>query len=116
MPYAKLKHPDELWEERRKRVENSLRVISLEELLMTLRQHEEEFVGNPWRDEFLRLMQERPQPTFYQAIAQDDVMIYYCREADFGVWVVPNSGIGPLDETSKRITKEVIAKSCFARS
>ena len=116
MPYDKLIYPDELWEERRKRVENSLRVISLEELLRTLSQHEEEFVGNPSRDEFLRLMQTRPLPTFYHAVAEDDVVIYYCPDADFGVWVVPDSGMGPLDETGKRITKEVIANSCFPRS
>ena len=109
MPFDKFKMPEELWEERRKRVEKSLRVISVEELLVTLSQHEEEFVGNPSREQFLRLMQEQPQPTFYQAIAQDDVVVYYCRDADFGVWVVPGSGMGPLDETGKCLMKEAIA-------
>ena len=113
MPFDKLKLPEELWVERRKRVAESLRQISLAELLVTLSQHEEEFVGNPSRDEFLRLMQEQPQPTFYQAIAQDDVVVYYCRDADFGVWVVPGSGMGPLDETGKRIMKEAIATKTF---
>ena len=113
MPFDKLKLPEELSAERRKRVAESLRTISLAELVVTLKQHEEEFVGNPSRDEFLRLMQEQPQATFYQAIAQDDVVVYYCRDADFGVWVVPNSGIGPLDETGKRLMKEAIATKTF---
>jgi hypothetical protein len=108
MPFDKLKYPEELWEERRKRVQESLEPISMKELIVTLKQHEEEFVDNPSRDEFLRLMQEQPQASFYRAIAQEDIVVYYCRDADFGVWVLPNSGMGPLDATGKRIMKEAI--------
>jgi hypothetical protein len=115
MPFDKLKYPEELWEERRKRVEESLQAVSMAELVVTLKQHDEEFVDDPWRDEFLRLMQEQPQASFYRAIAQKDVVIYYCRDADFGVWVVPGSGMGPLDETGKRIMKEAIAGSFSGR-
>jgi hypothetical protein len=108
MPFDKLKYPEELWEERRKAVRESLRVITIDELEDILRQHEEEFIGNPWRDEFLRLMREQPQASFYFALPQQDAVVYYCRDADFGVWVLPNSGMGPLDATGKRIMKEAI--------
>jgi hypothetical protein len=111
MPFDKLKYPDELWAERRKCVAESLRPVSMEELLVTLKQHQEEFVDDPWRDEFLRLMQEQPQASFYLAIPQKDVLVYYCRDADFGVWVMPDTGMGPLDATAKRVMKEAIEGS-----
>jgi hypothetical protein len=41
-------------------------------------------------------------------VAQPDVEILYCRDADFGIWVVPGSGIGALDETGKNVMKEAI--------
>ena len=111
MPFDKLKYPEELWEERRKGVEESLRPVSIKELAVTLKQHEEEFVGDPWRDEFERLIQEQPHASFYLAIPQKDIVVYYCRDADFGVWVLPGSGSGPLDETGKRLMKEAIEGS-----
>ena len=115
MPFDKLKYPEELWEERRKGVAESLRPISINELVITLKQHEEEFVGDPWRDEFVRLIQELPYASFYLAIPQKDIVVYYCRDADFGVWVLPGSGSGPLDETGKRVMKEAIDGSRSGR-
>ena len=111
MPFDKLKYPKELWEERRKGVEQSLQPISLDELKKIVKQHEEEFVDDPWRDEFLRLMQEQPQASFYQALPQNDVVVYYCRDAEFGVWVLPFSGMGPLDATGKSLMKSAIEGS-----
>ena len=58
MQLDKFKYPEELWEERRKAVRESLRVIAIDELKAVLKQHDEEFVDDPWRDEFLRLMAE----------------------------------------------------------
>lgn len=115
MPFDKLMFPEELWEERRKRVAQSLRPISVKELVVTLKQHEEEFVGDPWRDEFERLIQEQPHASFYLAIPQKDIVVYYCRDTDFGVWVMPGSGSGPLDERGKRVMKEVIEGSLSGR-
>ena len=115
MSYDKLKYPEELWEERRKAVRESLRVIAIDELKDLLKQHEEEFVDNPSRDEFLRLMEEQRQASFYCALPQKDVVIYYCRDADFGVWVLVGSGMGPLDGNGKRIMKEAIENPLCGR-
>ena len=111
MPFDKLKYPEELWEERRKGVADSLRAISIKELVVTLKQHEEEFVGDPWRDEFVRLIEEQPQASFYLAIPQKDIVVYYCHDADFGAWVMPGSASGPLDEAGKRMMREAIEGS-----
>jgi hypothetical protein len=108
MPFDKLKYPEELWEERQKSVHDSLSTITVDELKKIVKKHEEEFVENPARDEFLRLMEEQPQASFYAAVPQKDVVVYYCRDAQFGVWVLEGSGIGPLDANGKRLMKEAI--------
>ena len=64
MPFDKLKYPDELWEERRKGVQESLQPISVTELKKITKQHEEEFLDDPWRDEFLRLIETQPRAAF----------------------------------------------------
>ena len=115
MPFDKLKYPDELWEERRKGVQESLQPISVTELKKIAKQHEEEFLDDPWRDEFLRLIETQPQAAFYQALPEKDIVVYYCRDADFGVWVVPGSGMGPLDENGKRLMKQAIEGSASHR-
>ena len=56
MPFDKLKYPEELWKERRKGVQESLATISIDELKKIVKEHEEEFVDDPWRDEFLRVI------------------------------------------------------------
>ena len=108
MPFDKFKTAEELWKERRQGVEASLQPISVNELKTILKQHEDQFVGDPWRDEFLRLIEEQPHASFFRATPQENVVVFYCQDADFGVWVVADSGSGPLDETGKRLMKEAI--------
>ena len=109
MPFDKLKLPTELWEERRKALHESLQPATVAELKKIAGEHENEFVGDPWRDEFLRLIEERPHAAFYRAVPQTNTVVFYCRDADFGVWVLEGSGMGPLDATGKRLMKEAIA-------
>lgn len=108
MPFDKFKSPEEVWDERRKSVHDSLSTITVDELKKIVKKHEDEFAGNPSRDEFLRLIEEQPQASFYTAVPQKDVVVYYCGDAQFGVWVLVGSGIGPLDAHGKRLMKEAI--------
>ncbi|HKR54058.1 MAG TPA: hypothetical protein VJR93_06905 [Chthoniobacterales bacterium] len=108
MPFDKLKYPAELLEERRKAIQKSVRPIGVDELTKIAREHDDEFVNNPARDELQRLVAEHPHGSFFHALAQPDVEILYCRDADFGIWLVPGSGIGALDETGKNAMKEAI--------
>jgi len=109
MPFDKVKEPAELLEERRKAIHKSIRSIGVDQLTKIARDHDDEFVNNPTRDEFQRLVAEHPDGSFFHAVAQPDVEILYCRDADFGIWVVPGSGIGPLDQSGKEVMKEAIA-------
>src|SRR5688572_18585755 len=115
MPFDKLKYPKELWDERRKSVHDSLATITVDELKKIVKKHEEEFVANPSRDEFLRLIEEQPHASFYTAVPQSDVVVYYCRDAQFGVWVLVGSGIGPLDAEGKRLMQEAIENPLSSR-
>lgn len=108
MPFDKIKYPEELSKERRKAVQESLEPISVEQLRKVAKAHEDEFVDDPWRDEFLSLIEKKPQASFYSAVPQRDVVVYYCHDADFGVWVLTGSGMGPLDANGKRLMKEAI--------
>lgn len=115
MLFDKLKYPEELWEERRKAVQESLEPISVEQLRKVAKAHEGEFVDDPWRDQFLRLIEEQAQASFYSAVPQQDVVVYYCREAEFGVWILIGSGMGPLDANGERLMKEAIANRLSGR-
>jgi len=115
MPFDKLKYPKDLWEERRKSVQESLRIISVDQLKELARKHQDEFIDYPWRDEFLRLVTEQPHATFYHAVAQEDAEVLYCRDADFGIWVVPGCGMGPLDATGKQVMQEAIEHTASSR-
>jgi len=108
MPFDKFVDIETIQEERRKHILKSLRSISIDELRKLAKEHQDEFVDDPWRDKMLRLIEERPQASFYHAVPEDNIAVVYCRDEDFGLWILPGSGMGPLDETGKRHIKEAI--------
>ena len=108
MPFDKFLDIQTITEARRKAIQQSLRSISIAELDNIAKEHEEEFVGDPWRDEFLRLIAEHPGGSFYHAVLPEGVFIVYCRDEDFGLWILAGSGMGPLPEEAKRLMKEAI--------
>jgi hypothetical protein len=111
MPFDKFVDLPTVLEERRKHMLESLRSISIDELRKLAKEHEEEFVDDPWRDKMLRLIEERPQASFYHAVPQENIVVVYCRDEDFGLWILPGSGMGPLDETGKRHIREAITRA-----
>lgn len=108
MPFDKLKYPEELFNERQNAIQHSLQSISVEELKKVANEHQDEFVDDPWRDEFLRLITVQPHANFYRAVPEEGIIVFYCYEADFGIWVLIGSGMGPLDATGKRVMKEAV--------
>jgi hypothetical protein len=111
MPFDKFVDMATVLEERRKHMLESLRSISIDELRKLAKEHQDEFVDDPWRDKMLRLIEERPQASFYHAVPQENVVVVYCRDEDFGLWILPGSGMGPLDETGKRHIREAITRA-----
>jgi hypothetical protein len=111
MPFDKFVDMPTVLEERQKHMLESLRSISIDELRKLAKEHQEEFVDDPWRDKMLRLIEERPQASFYHAVPEENVVVVYCRDEDFGLWILPGSGMGPLDETGKRHIREAITRA-----
>ena len=109
MPFDKFLDMQTITEARRKAIQQSLRSISIDELNKIAKDHQEEFLDDPWREKFLRLIAECPDGSFYHAVLQEGVVIVYCRDEDFGLWILPGTGMGPLPEEAKRHMKEAIA-------
>jgi len=109
MPFDKFLDIQTITEARRQAIQQSLRTVSIDELNKIAKDHLEEFPDDPWREKFLRLIAEHPDGSFYHAVLQEGVVIVYCRDDDFGLWILPGSGMGPLPEQGKRHMKEAIA-------
>ena len=107
MPFDKLKYPEELWKERLKAVRESLETIGADEIQKIAKEHADE-LADEWRAEFLRRMTEQPLAGVYRAVPQEDTVVYYRRDADFGVWVLASGAMGPLSDNHKRLMKEAI--------
>ena len=111
MPFDKFIDIETLNEERRKAAHESLQSMTVAELRKVPKELSE-FEGDPWRENFVRLIAAHPQESFYRAVPQEGVIILYCPGEDTGVWFLPGSrisGMGPLPKQAKRYMKEAIA-------
>ena len=99
---------DELTNERRKSIEETIHSISVEEL-RALGDRLFPQVDHPWREKFLNFLTENSAATFDHAVTHDGVHVIYCREKDKGIWFTPGSGIGPLQSKGLGILKEIVA-------
>ena len=108
MPFDKFVDMETLSEERRRAVQESLESMTVAELRKLVKELSD-FEGDPWREDFVRVIEERPEASFYRAVTQEGAIILYCPGDDTGVWFLPGSGMGPLPEQAKRHVKEAIA-------
>jgi hypothetical protein len=100
---------EELTKERRKAIAQTLRTVSPEEL-KNIGNEIFKFADDPWRNAFFDFIAQNPGVTFYHAVTSDNVNIVFCRDEDKGMWFLPGSGMGPLQDRGKRIMKEMIEK------
>ncbi len=108
MPFEEFEDVETIDKDRRKAITKSIRIISVEEL-KKLGQEIFDSPDRPWRETFLRLIEENPGGTFHHADAGGGVIVLYSRDADKGLWYLPGSGIGPLSVAGRRMMKEAIA-------
>lgn len=108
MPFDKFVDIETLQKERREAVHQSLKEITVEELKKVVKENLSDFEGDPWQANFLRMIEEHPQGSFYHGVTKEGAIVLYCRDEDAGVWVLPHSGMGPLPEEGKRHAKEAI--------
>ncbi len=94
-------------ENSRKALAQSIRTISVEEL-RKLGDELFRFVDDPWRHAFVTFIDENRNSTFHRAETNDGVHLVYCRDGDKGIWFLPGSGKGPLQERGRKMMKEII--------
>ena len=108
MPFDKFVDMQTLSEERRKAVQDSLQSMTVADLRKLVNELSD-FEGDPWRENFVTVIETHPEASFYRAVTQEGAVILYCPGEDTGVWFLPGSGMGPLPEEAKRHMKEAVA-------
>jgi hypothetical protein len=98
---------EEITEERRKAIEASIRVISVEEL-KKLGEELFPYLDHPFREKYYTFIEENPGETFHHATSHDHVHFIYCHAKDKGMWFMPGSGMGPLQAKGLKIMKEIV--------
>jgi hypothetical protein len=101
---------DELTEERRKALAETIRTISVEEL-KALGEGLFPYHDHPWREKFFGFITENASATFHHATTNDRIHIIYCHAKDKGMWFLPGSGMGPLQANGLKIMKEIVEGS-----
>jgi hypothetical protein len=108
MPFDKLDF-EEMTKERRESLAKSIRTASADEL-KKLGDQIFPFVDDPWREAFLGFIAQNPHATFHYATTSDGVHIVYCRDKDKGMWFIPGTGKGPLQERGRKTMRQIIEK------
>lgn len=98
---------DETVQERRKAVEESIRPISIEEL-RKMGGEIFPYPGHPWEEEFNAFLATHAADSFYHAQIQDGYHIIYCRNAERGLWYLPETAIGIIQKRGLAGLKEIV--------
>jgi hypothetical protein len=100
---------EQITEDRRKAIEKSIQVISIEDL-KSLGEKLFPFLDHPWRQVFFQFIEEHPTDTFYHGTTLDQVEIVYCPATERGMWFTHGRGMGPLQGRGVEIMKEIVGK------
>jgi hypothetical protein len=98
---------ENLNKERRKAIAKTIRTVNADEL-KKIGNEIFHFAEDPWRDAFFKFIEENPGATFHHAVTSDGVNLIYCRNKDKGMWFLPGSGMGPLQERGRKVMQEMI--------
>ena len=94
-------------EARRKSIAETIQPISLDEM-KTLGEQLFPFLDHPWRQEYFLFLQQNPAGRFYHATTNDKIEILYCHDQSRGIWFMPGSGMGPLQEAGLKVMEETV--------
>ena len=100
----------ELNDARRKAVAASIRPVSIEEL-KALETEIFPYHDSAWRERFSDFLQANPQGTFYHATTHDHIHLIYCHSKEKGIWYLPGSGLGPLQEKGLKMLKKIVERA-----
>jgi hypothetical protein len=100
---------ESITEDRRKAIEQTIEVISIEDL-KSLGEKIFPFLDHPWRQTFFEFIEEHASDTFYHATTLDQIEIIYCPAKEKGMWFTRGRGMGPLQTRGIGILKEIVGK------
>jgi hypothetical protein len=93
--------------DQRKTIHESICVINAEEM-KTLEEEIFPFKQDLWHDRYRKFMEENAGETFFYAAINDATRILYCYGKQRGIWFLPNSGVGILQEPALKVLKEIV--------
>lgn len=98
---------EEIHEARRKSIEETIHTVSVEEL-RSLGEGLFPYLDHPWREKYFTFLTENAAATFHHAITEDRFHIIYCHAQGKGMWFIPGSGMGPLQEKGLKALSEIV--------
>ncbi len=100
---------NQLMEQRRQAVAQSIRPMTIEEL-KAIGEGLFPFLDHPWRQTYFGFLEANPSARFFHGTTHDRVEIIYCQDKDKGIWFLPGGGVGPLQEAALKILREIVVK------
>lgn len=94
---------------RRQAIADTIEPATLEEL-HALGEELFPFLDHPWRSLYFQFLQENPDSKYYKAATDDGIYVLYCRERGRGLWFIPGSGIGILQEAGLKILSDIVTQ------
>ena len=98
---------EEVTQARRKSIAASIHPIAIDELKSLGNELFPTF-DHPWREVFFNFITENANASFYHAVTDDLIHILYCHTKEKGMWFLPGTGMGPLQQNGLKILKEVV--------
>ena len=96
-------------ESRRQALADTIQPATLEEL-RALGERLFPFLDHPWRRQYFEFLEQNPDSRYFKAATDDGVGVLYCQEHNRGIWFIPGSGIGILQEAGLKVLAEILRK------
>ena len=98
---------EEILEERRETVTQSIRPITSDEA-HALGESLFPIIGDPWRDMFFEFLSEHPEATLHHANLPDGAQLLYSRTQNRGIWYIPGTAKGIIQERGLTILSQIL--------
>lgn len=99
--------PEDTMEVRRAAIRETIRTATYEEL-MALAEKRFPVATDPWCVRFNQFLQDHKNSKFYRAEIPGGAQIIYSRDAEKGVWFLPDSGMGIIQPKGLKALEEIV--------
>lgn len=99
--------PDDTMEARREMVKKTIKPVTYEEL-RALGEQRFTVVTDPWYVRFSEFLNQHKDSKFYRAEAPGGAEVIYCRDGGKGVWFLPGSGMGVIQDKGLKLLAEIV--------